>query len=40
MYSVYQASPWEGWMGGGMGGGGEEGPGNEADTMEDCIDSA
>ena len=35
MYSVYQASPWEG----GMGGRGE-GPGNEADTMEDCIDSA
>ena len=28
--SVYQASPWEGG----------EGPGNEADTMEDCIDSA
>ena len=34
MYSVYQASPWKGGMGGG------EGSGNEADTMEDCIDSA
>ena len=40
--SVYQASPWEGGMGGGGGGKGGrgEGPGNEADTMEDCIDSA
>ena len=35
MYSVHQASPWEG----GMWGGGE-GPGNETNTMEDCIDSA
>ena len=32
--SVYQASPWEGGMRRG------EGPGNEADTMGDCIDSA
>ena len=29
---MYQASPWEGGIG--------EGPGNEVDTMEDCIYSA
>ena len=37
---MYQASPWEGGGGGGGGGGRGVGPGNKADTMEDCIDSA